>query len=197
MGTHINALLHLDTPQKWLLSLINYKGLKLPYNINSKTYLPLSLWNIWITRNRNIHDGIRKSISINFTTQRAIEFSYLAASYHKVPQRIMTPLKWIPPKPDIYKLNTDEAHSSTLNIDGIGGLIRNHHGNWIVGFSGKMPSQSSISAELYALIQGLRIGIQHNLSPLYVEIDANKVITMLDCEIQYMLTYYLIAGTFC
>ncbi|XP_019238630.1 PREDICTED: uncharacterized protein LOC109218713 [Nicotiana attenuata] len=86
------------------------------------------------------------------------------------------------PKPNIYKLNTGGAHSSTLTTDGIGGLIRNHNGDWIVGFSGNIPCQSSISAELYALIQGLRIAIQQNLSPLHVEVDAKEVITMLDCD---------------
>lgn len=40
LGRYINALLHLDNTQQWLHQLINYKYLKLPYNINSHTFLP-------------------------------------------------------------------------------------------------------------------------------------------------------------
>lgn len=97
--------------------------------------------------------------------QQATEFSYLAASYsHKVPQRVMTPLKWIPPEPNFYKLNTDGVHTPALHTDGIGGLIRNHNGDWIVGLLGNMPRQSSISAELFALIQGLKLASQRDQS---------------------------------
>ncbi|OIS98192.1 hypothetical protein A4A49_62355, partial [Nicotiana attenuata] len=79
------------------------------------------------------------------------------------------------PKPDIYKLNTDGTHSLVSNKNGIGGIIRDHKGNWILGFSRKILSQSPIATEIFAILQGLTFVVQHNLTPLQVEIDAKEV----------------------
>nr|XP_009802861.1 PREDICTED: uncharacterized protein LOC104248321 [Nicotiana sylvestris]XP_016462304.1 PREDICTED: uncharacterized protein LOC107785498 [Nicotiana tabacum] len=84
------------------------------------------------------------------------------------------------PQINFYKLNTDGATSSKTDTDGIGGLIRNHKGEWMVGFAGQIPHMNCLSAELQALIKGLSLAAQLRLLPLQVEIDAKEVITLLD-----------------
>lgn len=170
----------MDSPQQWLHHLINSKAPALPYGINPRIFLSLSLWNIWLTRNKNIYEQTNGTVSAIYTIQQAIEFYYLAALSFKKPLRVKIVLKWIPPKPNIYKLNINGAQPTTLNLDGIGGMIRNHLGDWIIGFSGNKPRSTPMAAELEALIQGLQIAIQFNLTPLKVELDAKEVITMLD-----------------
>lgn len=119
----------MDHPQQWLYYLINLITSKLPHMINPRTFLPLSLWNIWLTHSRNLYEQAHATVSITYTIHQTIEFSYLAASHHKKPMRVKIALKWIPPKPNTYKLNMDGANSSTSNTDGIGGVIRNHLGD--------------------------------------------------------------------
>lgn len=80
-------------------------------------------------------------------------------------------------KPNIYKLNTDGTHSSVSNRNGIGGIIRDHKGNWILGFSVNILYQSIIATELFALLQRFTLAVQHNLKPFQVEID--EVLTLL------------------
>lgn len=44
------------------------------------------------------------------------------------------PGRWSAPPPGKFKLNTDGSFSSTLDRTGMGGLIRDASGNWVVGF---------------------------------------------------------------
>ncbi|OIT39872.1 putative ribonuclease h protein [Nicotiana attenuata] len=96
--------------------------------------------------------------------------------------RVPLHLRWIPPRINYYKLNTDGATSSAMDTDGIGGVIRNHMGDWMVGFAGAVPHVHCITAELQALIKGLSIAIQVRLLPLEVEIDAKEVTTLMSSE---------------
>ncbi|OIT29328.1 hypothetical protein A4A49_64919 [Nicotiana attenuata] len=97
--------------------------------------------------------------------------------------RVPVHLRWIPPAINFYKLNTDGATSFETDKGGIGtggGGIRNHKGEWMVGFAGPIPHTNCLSAELQALIKGLSLAAQLRLLPLQVEIDAKEVITLLD-----------------
>lgn len=111
----------------------------------------------WLIRNKSLYEQGHATVSKSHTIQQSIEYAYMAAPQHTRPRRIKYALKWIPPAPNIYKVNTDGAHSLTSNMDGIGGVIRNHLGDWIVGFLGNIPQSTSISVELQALIQGLQL----------------------------------------
>ncbi|OIT24935.1 hypothetical protein A4A49_52376 [Nicotiana attenuata] len=75
----------------------------------------------------------------------------MAASQAIPPKRVRLNLKWIPPNPNYYKLNTDGSTSTNNDTNGIGG----------------------------ALIRGLNLAIQMQLTPLEVEIDAQEVTTLL------------------
>ncbi|OIT21312.1 putative ribonuclease h protein [Nicotiana attenuata] len=94
--------------------------------------------------------------------------------------RVPLHLRWIPPSINFYKLNTDGETSLATDKDGIGGVIRNHKGEWVVGLAGPIPHVDCLSAELQALIKGLSLATQLRLLPLEVEIDAKEVITLLD-----------------
>ncbi|OIT40116.1 putative ribonuclease h protein [Nicotiana attenuata] len=106
----------------------------------------------------------------------------MAASQHTHPKKVPLNLKWIPQKPNYYKLNTDGATSSETDADEIGGVIRNHLGAWMVGFAGQVPHVHCITTELHALIKGLSLALEMQLIPLEVETDAHEVITLLDTD---------------
>lgn len=83
-------------------------------------------------------------------------------------------------KASYYKLNTDRPTSAETDTDGIGGVIRNHVGAWMVGFTGLVPHVHCITAELQALIKGSSLAVQMQLLPLEMKTDVQEVITLLE-----------------
>lgn len=75
-------------------------------------------------------------------------------SKHMHANRVLLHLRCIPPRINCYKLNTDGETSSATDTDVIGGVIRNHMGDWVVGFICPIPHVHYITAELQALIKG-------------------------------------------
>lgn len=66
-------------------------------------------------------------------------------------------VKWAPPTMGTYKLNIDGAIKKSNR--GLGGVFRDHRGNWVIGFTEKKPLTNSILAELQALHRELILGI--------------------------------------
>ncbi|KAH0641622.1 hypothetical protein KY289_032596 [Solanum tuberosum] len=87
--------------------------------------------------------------------------------------------KWTPPERG-YKLNSDGSSIGNPDRSGIGGVIRDHNGDWIVGYMGNLHMSNNVKAELTALMQGLRIALARGLLPLEVNIDCKKFITFIE-----------------
>lgn len=64
-------------------------------------------------------------------------------------------------------------------MGGIGGVIRNSQSDLIIGFMGGLPNASKNQAELLSLMQGLKITMDQNLTPLKIATDSTEVIDML------------------
>ncbi|XP_060206642.1 uncharacterized protein LOC132634401 [Lycium barbarum] len=84
-----------------------------------------------------------------------------------------------PPERGFYKLNTDEAFDTKTGIGGIGGIIRNSSGNWIIRLTKGLPNSSVIHAELTTLMRGLKLAFEHKLFLLEVECDSTEVVNIL------------------
>lgn len=56
ISSSVHHFLTMNSPNLWLHNLIHFKGLQLPHKPNTRTFLSLSLWHIWVTHNRNIFD---------------------------------------------------------------------------------------------------------------------------------------------
>ena len=57
-------------------------------------------------------------------------------------------VKWNKPELNWYKLNTDGSSIGNPRKAGGGGLIQNHEGGWVKGFSRDIGISSSVNAEL-------------------------------------------------
>ncbi|XP_019237577.1 PREDICTED: uncharacterized protein LOC109217762 [Nicotiana attenuata] len=79
-----------------------------------------------------------------------------------------------------YKLNVDGSCCHTQCNYGIGGVIRDHQRNWIIGFAGGVQQGSPTQIELLALLKGLQIAAKQNQLPLIIETDAQNVLGMLN-----------------
>ena len=65
----------------------------------------------------------------------------------KLPRHVNN-IKWIPPKPFFFKVNTDGAVKSNPSLANGGGLIRDHHRRWVKGFHCRMANLHNMEAEL-------------------------------------------------
>ncbi|OIT37535.1 hypothetical protein A4A49_59281, partial [Nicotiana attenuata] len=88
-------------------------------------------------------------------------------------------IKWYPPAPGFYKLNTDGSYMEKEGIGGLGGIIRNSAGDWVVGFHVKTLVITHTHAELLALQHRFQLAVQHSLFPIEVETDSVETIELL------------------
>ncbi|OIT02668.1 putative ribonuclease h protein, partial [Nicotiana attenuata] len=159
----------------WASIMSTIKDIKYNECLNRGNLMPFCLWHIWLTRNSNVFNNKRDPINANNTIAKATEFCVLSDSKHaKYKHQVM--LKWSPPPRESYKLNRDGAAKRN---PGIGGVFRNHNGEWILGYMENIPFTSNTGAEIRAITKGLQLAEQHNLLPLEINTDSAETINML------------------
>ncbi|KAH0724806.1 hypothetical protein KY284_000671 [Solanum tuberosum] len=63
-------------------------------------------------------------------------------------------------------------------MGGIGGVIRDSYGNWVIGFIKIIYAYSPVMAGLQALHTGLTLALEKQTLPIEVEIDSTEVIEL-------------------
>ena len=95
------------------------------------------------------------------------------------PIKNITLVRWYPPPPSFFKLNTNESTLGNPGLAGAGGLIRKSDGSWCSGFIRNIGIASSFAAELWGVRDGLILAKQHNIHKIMIELDAKAVIDLL------------------
>lgn len=85
---------------------------------------------------------------------------------------------WRPPPTDFFKLNTVGLAEGKPGPAGVGGVIRDHTGGWIKGFSWRIGVTNSLAAELWGLRDGLILAHQQNIKKIIIELDAKAVLDL-------------------
>lgn len=62
-----------------------------------------------------------------------------------------------PPPEDFIALNVDDSVREVGSLAGCGGVLRNSHGDFVLGFSQKLHSCSVLEAEVWVIFHGLQI----------------------------------------
>ena len=115
---------------------------------------------IWTWRNKMIHDN---NFVVPFKPWMEISnrvHNYVA-EFHKqqvmVNRELVTEnIRWKTPEIEWVRLNTDEA-SRRNNVAGCGGVLRDDNGKWICGFSKWLGVCSAYVAELWGVMEGLKM----------------------------------------
>ena len=84
----------------------------------------------------------------------------------------------MPPNPFI-KINTDGSALGNPGVVEVGGILRNHLGQWISGFSLHMGLTTNNMAKLSAVRQGLTMAWTLGFKFIYLELDSKVVINWL------------------
>lgn len=80
-------------------------------------------------------------------------------------------LRWIKPNMGCFKLNVDGAKDRSNKI-GAGGVLRDHNGSWINGFTTSLDCGTVIQAGKLKPILGLKMTKESNCQHLLVECDS-------------------------
>ncbi|GKV40954.1 hypothetical protein SLEP1_g48538 [Rubroshorea leprosula] len=80
--------------------------------------------------------------------------------------------------PHFLTIRSDGSALGNPGMAGAGGLLRDHLGRWIIGFSRNIGWTTSIAAELWAIRDGLEVAISKGFSKIIVETDS-KIATIL------------------
>ncbi|EOX95348.1 Uncharacterized protein TCM_004861 [Theobroma cacao] len=84
-------------------------------------------------------------------------------------------IHWIKPLIGELKLNVDGSSKDEFQNAAGGGVLRDHTGNLIFGFSENFGYQNSLQAELLALHRGLCLCMEYNVSRVWIEVDAQVI----------------------
>jgi len=87
-------------------------------------------------------------------------------------------VNWVPPNENQVALNVDGCSLGNTGQAGCGGLIRDHTGSWLLGFSGYIGFVDSVEAEL----RGIEIGLKLAWDFRYREVSCRS-----DCFVAILL----------
>ncbi|KAL3534376.1 hypothetical protein ACH5RR_002837 [Cinchona calisaya] len=81
-------------------------------------------------------------------------------------------LKWSPLPHPVHKLNTDGAFREAQGLASGGGALRNHQGKILVGFSHTYSYNSSLEVEARAMLDGVKLALEHSVVQVQIEADS-------------------------
>ena len=139
----------------------------------------ICLWKVWSIRNGIVHElnSIREVDILEWASCYFSEFQEARPALARGAKVTGGDQVWIPPGPNIYKINCDAALSGSSSLAGVGIVIRDHCGMVMVASSQKFVATFTPQvAEAMAILQSLQLAIDSGLFPCCVESDAKVVV---------------------
>ncbi|XP_004292858.1 PREDICTED: putative ribonuclease H protein At1g65750-like [Fragaria vesca subsp. vesca] len=90
-----------------------------------------------------------------------------------------TMLSWKMPPHNFFKLNVDGTRTSPSGKIGAVGVIRNHFGDWIIGFHINIGVGEILDAEAWGLFHGLKLAVDLNIKNLLIESDSAILVQLM------------------
>lgn len=78
------------------------------------------------------------------------------------------------------KLNTDGCFYESNGKAGFGGLFRDHDGQWLLGFYGKLTCDSSLETEIWGIYRGLTIMLERGYNNIHIESDSLSAVQLIN-----------------
>ena len=139
----------------------------------------MSLWNIWLRRNRWVFDGKKCDIPTVVGRIMAGLEEYKMAREEEMEHVTATKVglnKWLPPEGNMIKLNTDAAIFPEGGV-GCGGVTRNAVGEVLGATCVKVDGSFEIDvAEAYAARHAMQIAIELGMNHLTLESDNSELV---------------------
>ena len=141
-------------------------------------------WHIWKERNNEIFNNIHTSaillslIFIIMLEPFPRPLALVIRNFHTT-----LPTLSFPAAGDI-KLNTNGSNRGNPGASGIGGLLRDSNGQWIVGYCGHVTKCTSLEAELLSIQDRFNLVLTKDLQNVIIESDAKAAIELIKANDQ-------------
>ncbi|KAL0006134.1 hypothetical protein SO802_013695 [Lithocarpus litseifolius] len=186
---HIISPSHSQSLGDWLYDNCHSKQVH-HSSISWSVVFPFAVWFLWKHRNKVVFENSPLNMNLHgLCLSQAIEFSFCVGKLRMVNQRFLIQVSWSKPPEGWYKLNTDGASYGNPGKAGGGGLIRDCSRRWIEGFARSIGFTTSITAEFWALRDGLKLALSEGIQNLIVELDARVVIDLINSNVDTVKPY--------
>lgn len=99
-------------------------------------------------------------------------------------------ISWKKPEPCWCKVNTDGMVLDTA-LSGCGGVIKGDQGEWLRGFSCKLESCNAKIAEMWGILEGMKLAWETGFKKVIVESDAEQVVGEINTKQEISGCYFI------
>jgi ribonuclease HI len=165
--------------QEWVLLNLTTSGWNMEH-LEWKNVWATTCYYLWQWRNKTVHDD-----SFERPLYPARQILQHVKDYHAcishgihidASQHVAVQIRWLRPRQDYLCLNTDGAMKAGSQKAGCGGVIRDGSGNWVCGFAKALGTCSAFVAELWGILEGMKLAKDRNIQRLEVQVDSKAVL---------------------
>nr|KYP57109.1 Putative ribonuclease H protein At1g65750 family [Cajanus cajan] len=157
--------------------------------------IPVLLWVIWRSRNNMIFKGKLDKVA-DLKVWVSTWCSAIIRAYGGEPatgsiwqQRSTRLVRWTAKEGDWVTINVDGSALTNPGAVGVGGLVRDNTGLFMVGFYGSIGISNNIHAELVAMWRGLTLCWERGYSHVCCQSDCLYVVQLLQQESSHYHRY--------
>ncbi|XVF29674.1 hypothetical protein REPUB_Repub15cG0142300 [Reevesia pubescens] len=155
----------------WIISNIGCKNSisGIPWSV----FFSSALWFLWFWRNKWRHDASFLWPSNAFQqiwSYAKQSVDVLSTSLNLLRYKQM--IKWTKPAQCVFKINVDVGLRGQSRVAVAGGLIRDDKGYWLLGFVYRIGICEVLSAELWSILQGLKLAWDRGFRKVELETDS-------------------------
>lgn len=121
---------------------------------------PLILWYVWCSRNKLIFEGKSLSpttIAADVSAQLQAVHAAFGSPSRESHTRVVREVAWHNAGLEFMVLNVDGSLLFNPCFAGFGSLVRNHLGEFMIGFYGNLGATTILEAELHAISMDMRL----------------------------------------
>lgn len=182
MGAHPNFFSQAET-NSWIYDMIH----------STSMYIFIAgLWQVWCWRNNmifeeqpwRIHEVLRKVYVshdefLDYFLPQGVDVASAKLTSH-----------WTPPPIGYVKVNVDGSFLENCSRMGAGGILRDHTGGWIAGFSYPQTGGDALLAELLAIQRGLELCHTKGFEQIICESDSLEAVQLFSMDSTHALHSY-------
>lgn len=134
-----------------------------------------------MNRNGNLYNYKHFFLSKNLVISKVIEFKFFTSTDPSIQKRFLLSIVWIRPSLNTFKLKGNDFFIRGSTQGGIGGVIRDSKGDWVMGYVCCCDVINPIFIELQALIKDLELVVLKNYQPIEIEVDSvDNILNLLE-----------------
>lgn len=142
-----------------------------------KIVFPIAIWSIWKSRNGFVFNRKNQNPSLaSEILKQAMEYVCCVATPRGLTRHVVKRVCWEKPPFGWVKLNIDGSTDGNPGLAGYGGLLRDDHGNWLVGFARRIGTTTSFVVELWGHRDDLSLCYNLNIPSIIVELDDKAIV---------------------